>query len=163
MNLTSPYAVVIDLDRCIGCWACAIACKMKNDLPEGEWWLRVETVDGEQTATPSDTTPATASETIPGTASDTTPAQRAYYRPVIERCSYSSAQAQRGVLPDCVKACPVGAMRFGDPNQADSRVASDLRSPDATHTGNPPGSAFAVTYVPVRTLRRQRRSGFPPS
>jgi Fe-S-cluster-containing dehydrogenase component len=108
---------------------------MKNNLPEGQWWLRVDTL-GED------------------------PDQRTYYHPVIERCSYSDGQAERGALPDCVKACPVNAMRFGERDRADSRVATDLQSPDATHAGNPPGSAFAVTYLPPRTQKRQRRSGY---
>jgi Fe-S-cluster-containing dehydrogenase component len=140
----TSHTLVIDLDRCTGCWACGIACKMKNDLPEGEWWLRVDTIGGDRL----------------DVASGTFPDQRKYYRPVIERCSYSSAQAERGVLPECVKACPVDAMRFGERHGADSRVASDVRSPDAIHTGNPPGSAFAVTYLPARTQARQRRSGY---
>lgn len=38
--------MVIDLDRCIGCWACAVACKMENSVGEGLWWQRVETIGG---------------------------------------------------------------------------------------------------------------------
>jgi Fe-S-cluster-containing dehydrogenase component len=139
--------VVIDLDRCIGCWACAIACKMKNDLPEGRWWLRVDTIEtGRLDAS-----------------NGAFPDQGKYYRPIIERCSYSSGQAERDVQPECVKACPVDAMRFGRRDGADSRVASDVRAPDAAHAGNPPGSAFAVTYLPARTQARQRRSRYVQS
>jgi Fe-S-cluster-containing dehydrogenase component len=143
----SRYALVIDLDRCIGCWACAIACKMKNNLAEGEWWLRVDTVTSDQRDLPDNRSAD----------------QRTLYRPVIERCSYSAQQATRGRLPDCVKACPVEAMRFGEQDRAGSRVATDVRSPDATHAGNPPGSVFVVTYLPARTQARQRRSGYLPS
>jgi Fe-S-cluster-containing dehydrogenase component len=120
---------------------------MKNDLAEGQWWLRVDTIEAGRL----------------DVACGTFPDQRKYYRPVIERCSYSSGQAERGVQPDCVKACPVDAMRFGKRDGADSRVTSDVRSPDATHAGNPPGSAFAVTYLPARTQARQRRSGYVQS
>jgi Fe-S-cluster-containing dehydrogenase component len=143
----SRHAVVIDLDRCIGCWACGIACKMKNNLPEGQWWLRVETIGGGEW----------------DVSSGDFPDPRKHYRPVIEQCAYSAGQAERGILPDCVKACPVDAMRFGERDRADSRVASDLQSADATHTGNPPGSAFTVTYLPARTQARQRRSGYVES
>jgi molybdopterin-containing oxidoreductase family iron-sulfur binding subunit len=38
--------MVIDLDRCIGCWACAVACKMENSVGEGLWWQKVQTVGG---------------------------------------------------------------------------------------------------------------------
>lgn len=42
------WGMVIDLNRCIGCQGCAVACKIKNNLPEGEWWNRVITVGGDQ-------------------------------------------------------------------------------------------------------------------
>jgi Fe-S-cluster-containing dehydrogenase component len=35
------YAIAIDLDRCSGCRACEIACKMENDIPLGEYWSKV--------------------------------------------------------------------------------------------------------------------------
>jgi molybdopterin-containing oxidoreductase family iron-sulfur binding subunit len=37
--------MVIDLDRCIGCWSCAIACKSNNNVPLGMWWNRILTID----------------------------------------------------------------------------------------------------------------------
>lgn len=38
------YAMVIDLRRCTGCGACAVACKAEHDIPLGVWrlWLKVE-------------------------------------------------------------------------------------------------------------------------
>ena len=33
--------LVIDLDRCVGCYACELACKQANNLPEGTRWIRV--------------------------------------------------------------------------------------------------------------------------
>ena len=49
----NTLAMVIDLDRCVGCFACQNACKMVNNLPAGVQWLRVtpreckpEEVDG---------------------------------------------------------------------------------------------------------------------
>lgn len=35
--------MVIDLDRCIGCRSCAVACKEHNSQPPGTWWNRVFT------------------------------------------------------------------------------------------------------------------------
>jgi molybdopterin-containing oxidoreductase family iron-sulfur binding subunit len=32
------YAMVIDLQSCVGCGACSIACKNENNLPEGIFW-----------------------------------------------------------------------------------------------------------------------------
>ncbi|MCD8315922.1 MAG: 4Fe-4S dicluster domain-containing protein [Eggerthellaceae bacterium] len=37
----SHYTLVIDLDRCIGCHACEIACKNENEVALGEYWNKV--------------------------------------------------------------------------------------------------------------------------
>lgn len=35
------YAFVIDLDRCIGCQTCEVACKYENNVALGEYWNKV--------------------------------------------------------------------------------------------------------------------------
>lgn len=45
-------AVLVDLDYCVGCWACQTACSDHNRLPLGQTYLRVikneaEEVNGE--------------------------------------------------------------------------------------------------------------------
>ena len=35
------YAISIDLDRCIGCQACAVACQTGNALPTGDSFITV--------------------------------------------------------------------------------------------------------------------------
>ena len=39
---TKRYALVVDLRKCIGCHACAVACKSENDVPLGVWrtWVK---------------------------------------------------------------------------------------------------------------------------
>ena len=37
--------LVINLDRCIGCYACEVACKMENDIALGERWNKVVQVE----------------------------------------------------------------------------------------------------------------------
>lgn len=37
------YAMAIDIQRCIGCHTCSVACKSNNNLPNTKWYNRVET------------------------------------------------------------------------------------------------------------------------
>jgi formate dehydrogenase iron-sulfur subunit len=38
------YAISIDLDRCVGCQACTVACQTGNDLPTGDSFITVSDV-----------------------------------------------------------------------------------------------------------------------
>lgn len=40
----SRPSMLIDLQRCIGCMSCIVACKMENGVPTGIAWNKVETV-----------------------------------------------------------------------------------------------------------------------
>lgn len=49
MMAEKQYAMLIDLALCIGCNACAVACKMENDTPEGcfnTWVDSWDAIDG---------------------------------------------------------------------------------------------------------------------
>jgi DMSO reductase iron-sulfur subunit len=78
------YGLVIDLERCIGCEACRIACKMENNLDTGSG-IRVDTVGGAHGDTPSGKFPNLSM----------------YYVPV--PCMHCGE-------PSCVNACPLGAI-----------------------------------------------------
>ena len=40
------YGLVIDLERCIGCYSCTVACKAESNI-EHDSWIRLEMRDGQ--------------------------------------------------------------------------------------------------------------------
>jgi len=38
----TQYAMLLDLDRCVGCQACTVVCKVENDVELGEFWTKVD-------------------------------------------------------------------------------------------------------------------------
>lgn len=78
------YGMLIDLNRCIGCHTCAVACKIESNLPVDIWWNRILTVGGG------------AMDTAVGTY----PNSEMHHLPLA---------CQHCENPACVKVCPVGA------------------------------------------------------
>ncbi|WP_197735969.1 4Fe-4S dicluster domain-containing protein [Arabiibacter massiliensis] len=83
------YGMVIDTRRCVGCQACAIACKSANNLPNGTWWNRVLTDGGNSIDSPAGEYP---------------------YNSI----TFYPLSCQHCENPSCVKVCPVGAT-YKDP------------------------------------------------
>lgn len=46
------WGMLVDAERCIGCWSCAVICRSENDVPVGMWWNRILT-DGDGLDIPS--------------------------------------------------------------------------------------------------------------
>ena len=76
----TQYAIVTDLNRCVGCLACMVACKAVNNVPIGSYWNKVLRIG------PSLKKGATSSRDV-----------EMYYLPV---------QCQHCADPECVKVCP---------------------------------------------------------
>jgi len=78
------YGLVIDLERCIGCQTCTIACKLENDFEKGSG-IKVETVGGPHQDTPAGKYPNLSMHYIP------------------RMCMHCEK-------PPCEDACPEGAI-----------------------------------------------------
>jgi Fe-S-cluster-containing dehydrogenase component len=82
--MVKKYGLVIDLERCIGCQACNIACRVENNM-EAISGIRVETVGGSHPDTPAGTFPNLSM----------------YYLPIA--CMHCDQ-------PPCINACPKEAI-----------------------------------------------------
>ena len=77
------YAIVTDLNRCVGCLACSAACKTVNNVPIGNFWTKVLRVGP-------------------------TPKYEGAQSPDVEMY-FLPLQCQHCANPECVKVCPTGA------------------------------------------------------
>lgn len=47
MTTTAFYAMLVDLDRCVGCWACEVACQQENAAAPNTPWILIKTIGPE--------------------------------------------------------------------------------------------------------------------
>ena len=91
---------LVDLQRCIGCWTCSMACKVGNDLPDDEYRVIVRTngsgagIDRPQGVYPS---------------------LRMNWMPIFQKdCTQCAPNLAQGFPQYCVMDCPTKALAYGD-------------------------------------------------
>ncbi len=57
LQKATRLGLVVDQNRCVGCWSCSVACKEEQNVPIGMYWLRVLTVGGDAMDVPAGTFP----------------------------------------------------------------------------------------------------------
>lgn len=116
------WGMAIDLQRCVGCWTCAIACKVEHNVPMGLTWNRILTEGGAAIDEPKGTYPDLEMQYIP------VACQHCEDAPCIKVCPVSATykRADGIVAIDydrcigcryCMAACPYGVRVFnwGEP------------------------------------------------
>ena len=79
----TQYAIVTDLNRCTGCFACMVACKVINNVALGSYWQKVVRIGP-----------------TPKYEGAVPPDVEMYFLPI---------SCQHCKNPECVKVCPTGA------------------------------------------------------
>lgn len=80
----TQYAIATDVNRCVGCLACSVACKAVNNVPVGSFWNKTLRI--------------------------TNPTQEGGTWPDVDNY-YLTVSCQHCADPECVKVCPTGASR----------------------------------------------------
>lgn len=104
--------MLVDLDRCIGCWTCSMACKVGNHLADNEFRIEVETLgSGVGIDRPAGAYPDL----------------HMTWRPVYQAtCTFCPERLRADELPFCVSCCPTEALAFGDAADSASDFAQAL-------------------------------------
>ncbi|MBW2593998.1 MAG: oxidoreductase [Deltaproteobacteria bacterium] len=100
--------LIVNIDLCIGCYACEVACKQEHNIAEGEEnGIRLITVG------PYKINDELAMDFIPI---------------ATEKCDFSRRMAA-GERPACVKSCPTQALELCD----DEEILNSLRADNRFH------------------------------
>ena len=135
----TKLAIGIDLQRCIGCNTCALACKMQNNVPDGMLWNRVLTEGCERFDSAEGTYPNLSRTYLPL-------ACQHCENPACERvcptgATYKDDKGRVEIDYDkcigcrmCMAACPYNARTFNwnEPVRATGAGYGDARVPERT-------------------------------
>ena len=100
MTEINEKTILVDLQRCIGCWTCSLACKVGNNLPDEVFWLTVRTQgSGEGIDRPAGTWPNLHMSWIPIWS---------------QSCVKCPSRIAKGDKPYCVNSCPCDALTIGE-------------------------------------------------
>lgn len=109
----------VDLERCIGCWTCSMACKVGNGLADDEYHVTVRTngsgagIDRPQGVYPN---------------------LRMSWQPIYTKaCNFCAANVAEGHPQYCVQDCPTEALAWGDPDDPESPFSKELERCKARH------------------------------
>lgn len=99
--------ILVNLQRCTGCWTCALACKVANGLADDEYREVVRTEgSGEGIDRPAGTWPDL----------------HMSWTPVWKKsCTKCPERIAAGEEPFCVHACPNGALTVGEAAAAEEQ------------------------------------------
>lgn len=105
--------MLVDLQRCIGCWTCAMACKVGNGLEDDEYRVTVRTngsgagIDRPQGIYPS---------------------LRMSWQPIYKKsCTFCAQNVAEGFPQYCVMDCPTKALAWGDDSDPESEYSKEVQ------------------------------------
>ena len=110
--------ILVNLNRCTGCWTCSMACKVGNGLDVDTYRQFIRTIGGGDLDVPGGVWPDLYMKWMPIYTKD---------------CTLCGSRTAEGELPFCVDNCPTGALTFGDIDDPASPVS--IRKADLGNKG----------------------------
>ena len=121
------YAILTDLNKCVGCLACSIACKVVNSVPVGSYWNKVLRI-GPNPRTKGGQWPDVYTYFLTVQCQHCENPECVKVCPysvrylneeegVVEKCTLCEQKIAQGELPQCVSECGGRARFFGDLDQ----------------------------------------------
>ena len=103
----------VDLERCIGCWTCAMSCKVFHDLEDDDYRVTVRTNGS-------------------GTGIDRPqgvyPDLHMTWQPIYQKsCTWCADRQAKGLGPMCEYECPTEALAYGDDADPQSAYSQALK------------------------------------
>ena len=117
--------ILVNMNRCTGCWTCSMACKTAHHLDVDEFWQYVRTIGGGEIDQPGGKWPNLYMKWMP------------VWK---QKCAGCAGDASTDGKPYCVFNCPSGALSYGDADDAGSEIS--LRKSELLQKG------FRVYEIP---------------
>ena len=114
------YSIITDLNRCVGCLACTVACKVVNKVPVGDFKVKTMRVGPNPIAGGSGHFPDVEMYFLPmhcQLCMSACPYGVRYLDPdtnTVDKCDLCTSRVEEGLLPHCVTQCAARARFFGD-------------------------------------------------
>ena len=91
--MANTKGLVVNLDLCMGCFACEFACRQEHNLPEGTFGMLVQTLG------PHEIEGRLVMDFVPHTT---------------DHCDLCAERTAKGERPFCAQVCPTQALSFLD-------------------------------------------------
>lgn len=134
------YRMLVDIDRCIGCWTCSMACKVGNHLPDEDYRIEIKTHgSGQGIDRPAGVYPDL----------------KMWWQPIyLKSCTFCAPRVAEDEQPFCMQYCPTRALAFGkddDPTSEYSQALERVRERGAREfTSDIEDTKDSIIYASTR-------------
>ena len=125
------YGICINLSRCIGCYACEVACEEWHQIPLQQD-ARIKIVDQWEGEYPN-----VSEIIIPQLSKD---------------CDFCSERVKEGNAPICVASCPTEALVFGNLDDPKTDISKAIQKLNAKCLKSEYDTKENIYYTPVHLL-----------